>query len=72
MKYYSSQEFFEEGRKEGREEGKNSIILKMLSMNQSPEFISRCTDQSVDYIRQLANELPMTVHEDNGYKVDEK
>ena len=57
MKYYSSQ---------------NSIIRKMLLMNQSSEFISQCTDQPVDYIRQLANEIPITVHEDNGYKVDEK
>ena len=76
MKYYSSHEFFEEGRKEGRKEGENqkqnSIIRKMLAMNQSLEFISQCTDQSVDYIRQLANEMPMTVHEDNGYKVDEE
>ena len=36
MKYYSSHEFFEEGKKEGREEGEkrtqNSIIKKMLSM----------------------------------------
>ena len=80
MKYYNSHEFFEEGRKEGREdglreghedglrEGKNSIIRKMLSMNQPLEFISQCTEQPVEYIRQIAKEEPMMVHEESSYK----
>ena len=75
MKYYSSHEFFEEGRKEGREEGredglregKNSIIRKMLSMNQPLEFISQCTEQPVEYIQQIAKEEPMLVREESSY-----
>ena len=71
MKYYSSHEFFEEGKKEGREEGEkriqNSIIKKMLSMGQPLEFISECTDKPVEYIREIATEEPMLVREENTY-----
>ena len=71
MKYYSSHEFFEEGKKEGREEGEkrtqNSIIKKMLSMGQSLEFISECTDKPVEYIREIATKEPMLVREENTY-----
>ena len=75
MKYYSSHEFFEEGKKEGREEGsherqkttQNSIIKKMLSMGQPLEFISECTDKPVEYIREIAIEEPMLVREENTY-----
>lgn len=76
MKYYNSHEFFEEGRKEGREdglrEGKNSIIRKMLSMNQPLEFISQCTDKPVSYIQQIAQEEPMIVRENSDYHVSEE
>ena len=79
MKYYSSHEFFEEGKKEGLEEGReegieqgekrtqNSIIKKMLSMGQPLEFISECTDKPVEYIREIATEEPMLVREENTY-----
>ena len=67
MKYYSSHEFFEEGRKEGENQKQNSIIRKMLSMNQSPEFISQCTEQPVEYIQQIAKEEPMLVREESSY-----
>lgn len=79
MKYYSSHEFFEEGKKEGLEEGReegieqgekrtqNSIIKKMLSMGQPLEFISECTDKPVEYIREIAIEEPMLVREENTY-----
>ena len=71
MKYYSSHEFFEEGKKEGREEGEkrtqNSIIKKMLSMGQPLEFISECTDKPVEYIREIATKEPMLVREENTY-----
>ena len=71
MKYYSSHEFFEEGKKEGREEGhpriQNSIIKQMLSMGQPLEFISECTDKPVEYIREIATEEPMLVREENTY-----
>ena len=67
MKYYSSHEFFEEGRKEGENQKQNSIIRKMLSMNQSPEFISQCTEQPVEYIQQIAKEEPMLVREEPSY-----
>ena len=63
MKYYSSHEFFEEGKKEE----KNNIIKKMLSMGQSLEFISQCTGQPVDYIRQMENEEPMLVREPQSF-----
>ena len=75
MKYYSSHEFFEEGKKEGREEGEkrtqNSIIKKMLSMGQPLEFISECTDKPVEYIREIATKEPMFVREEGAYNVDE-
>ena len=83
MKYYSSHEFFEEGKKEGLEEGRvegreegieqgekriqNSIIKKMLSMGQPLEFISECTDKPVEYIREIATKEPMLVREENTY-----
>ena len=83
MKYYSSHEFFEEGKKEGLEEGRkegreegieqgekrtqNSIIKKMLSMGQPLEFISECTDKPIEYIRDIATEEPMLVREENTY-----
>lgn len=71
MKYYSSHEFFEEGKKEGREEGEirtqNSIIKKMLSMGQPLEFISECTDKPVEYIREIATKEPMLVREERAY-----
>ncbi|MBO5485417.1 MAG: PD-(D/E)XK nuclease family transposase [Eubacterium sp.] len=72
MKYYSSQEFFEEGRKEGREEGHNSVIRKMLSMGQSVEFISQCTGRSADYIQQIAQEELMLIREKTCYTQKEK
>ena len=83
MKYYSSHEFFEEGKKEGLEEGReegieqgekrtqNSIIKKMLSMGQPLEFFSECTDKPVEYIREIAIEEPMLVREEGTYSVDE-
>ena len=75
MKYYSSHEFFEEGKREGREEGEkriqNIIIKKMLSMGQPLEFISECTDKPVEYIREIATEEPMLVREEGTYSVDE-
>ena len=87
MKYYSSHEFFEEGKKEGLEEGReegrvegieqgekrtqNSIIKKMLSMGQPLEFISECTDKPIEYIRDIATEEPMLVREEGAYNVDE-
>ena len=64
MKYYNSQEFFEEGKKE--------IIRKMLSMNQPLEFISQCTDKPVSYIQQIAQEEPMIVRENSDYHVSEE
>ena len=83
MKYYSSHEFFEEGKKEGLEEGRkegreegieqgekrtqNSIIKKMLSMGQPLEFISECTDKPIEYIRDIATEEPMFVREEGAY-----
>ena len=71
MKYYSSHEFFEEGTREGREEGEkttqNSIIKKMLSMGQPLEFISECTDKPVEYIREIATKEPMSVREEGAY-----
>ena len=63
MKYYSSHEFFEEGKKEE----KNNIIKKMLSMGQPLEFISECTDKPIEYIRDIATEEPMLVREENTY-----
>ena len=73
MKYYSSHEFFEEGRKEGLKEGQreshNSIIRKMLSMNQPVEFISQCTGCPVDYIRQVAQENAVLLQEDTSYRI---
>ena len=75
MKYYSSHEFFEEGKKEGREEGEkrtqNSIIKKMLSMGQSLEFISECTDKPVEYIREIATKELLLVREEGAYNVGE-
>ena len=68
MKYYSSQEFFEEGRKEGH----NSVIRKMLSMGQSVEFISQCTGRSADYIQQIAQDGPMLVREEVYYDESKK
>ena len=68
MKYYNSQEFFEEGKKESA----NSIIRKMLSMNQPLEFISQCTDKPVSYIQQIAQEEPMIVRENSDYHVSEE
>ena len=86
MKYYSSHEFFEEGKKEGLEEGReegrvegieqgekrtqNSIIKKMLSMGQPLEFISECTDKPIEYIREIATEEPMLVREEGTYNAD--
>lgn len=67
MKYYSSHEFFEEGRKEGY----NTIILKMLSMNQPIEFISQCTGCPVDYIRQVAQENAVLLQEDTSYHISQ-
>lgn len=64
MKYYNSQEFFEEGKKE--------IIRKMLSMNQPLEFISQCTDKPVSYIQQIAQEEPLIVRENSDYHVSEE
>ena len=75
MKYYSSHEFFEEGKKEGLEEGRkegreegieqgekrtqNSIIKKNVVHGTTIEFISECTDKPVEYIREIATEEPM-------------
>ena len=67
MKYYSSHEFFEEGKKEGEIKKQDTIIKKMLSMGQPLEFISECTDKPVEYIREIATEEPMLVREENTY-----
>ena len=56
--------------REGREEGKNIIIKKMLSMGQSLEFISQCTGQPVDYIRQMEKEEPMLVREAQSFATE--
>ena len=71
MKYYSSHEFFEEGKKEGEIKKQDTIIKKMLSMGQPLEFISECTDKPVEYIREIATKEPMFVREEGAYNVDE-
>lgn len=67
MKYYSSHEFFEEGKKEGEIKKQDTIIKKMLSMGQPLEFISECTDKPVEYIREIATKEPMVVREERAY-----
>lgn len=43
----------EEGERTGKREGKREIILHMLSMNQSPETISKLTGEPLSYIKKL-------------------
>ena len=41
------------GEKRGKREGKREIILHMLSLNQSPETISKLTGEPLTYIEEL-------------------
>lgn len=43
----------EEGERTGKRDGKREIILHMLSMNQSPETISKLTGEPLSYIKKL-------------------
>ena len=44
---------FKEGREEGREEERSSIILNMLKKGMSAEVIAECVQASVEYIIEL-------------------
>lgn len=43
----------EEGERTGKREGKREIVLHMLSMNQSPETISKLTGEPLSFIKKL-------------------
>ncbi|MCH5251824.1 MAG: PD-(D/E)XK nuclease family transposase [Lachnospiraceae bacterium] len=68
MKYYSSEEFFEEGMKEQ----KNIIIRNMLKEHVEPELISRYTLQSVEYVREIEQEMLQSVHEQGNYQTQKE
>ena len=44
----------------------------MASMNQPLEFISQCTEQPVDYIRQIAQEELMMVRKESCYSEEKE
>ena len=60
------QEGHEEGKREGRREGKREIIYNMLKNKQEPEFIHSVTNQPLDVIYQIKEEMAF-VHEGEEY-----
>jgi predicted transposase/invertase (TIGR01784 family) len=57
LDYMTLQMKFDEKFEEGRQEENRQIIQNMLKKNFSAETISECTNQSLDYIRQIQEEL---------------
>ncbi len=62
----------EEGMAEGREEGIQSVIRNMLKEKQPPEFISKMTGESVNYVYQVQEEMLSAVGEKSTYGNDTK
>ncbi len=46
-----------EGFEDGLEQGIKQVICKMLRKDLSPELISQCTEQPIDYINEIKREL---------------
>ena len=67
MKYYNSEEFYQEG----IEEGKREVITNMLKEKMDEEIISRVTKRPIEYVLSVKEEMLATVHEETSYKCEE-
>lgn len=64
-------EGYEDGLEQGIEQGVRSsqyqIICNMLRNRLSPELISQCTEQSLDYVFEVEQEMRAVVREQSKY-----
>ena len=61
------EEGIEKGREQGEENSRYKIICNMLRDNQSPEIISKYTEQPLEYVYQIQHQMLQEVHEENQY-----
>ena len=79
MKYYNSEEFYQEGKadgfKEGKsdgiEEGKREVITNMLKEKMDEEIISRVTKRPIEYVLSVKEEMFAMVQEETTYNCEE-
>ena len=57
------------GRQKGVEEGKKEVICNMLRDEQSPELISKYTEEPLEYIYQVQQEMVSFAREETAYKI---
>lgn len=57
----------EEGIEQGEEKSRYKIICNMLRDSQSPEIISKYTEQPLEYVYQVQRQMLQEVHEENQY-----
>ena len=68
MKWYEIESMCrEEGREEGKKEGEYKIICNMLRDSQSPEIISKYTEQPIEYIYQIQRQMIQGEKEETKY-----
>ena len=68
MKWYEIESMCrEEGREEGKKEGEYKIICNMLRDSQSPEIISKYTEQPIEYIYQVQRQMIQGEREKTKY-----
>ena len=71
MKYYNSEEFYQEGKSDGIEEGKREVITNMLKEKMDEEIISRVTKRPIEYVLSVKEEMLAMVQEETAYKCEE-
>ena len=67
MKYYNSEEFYQEG----IEEGKREDIKNMLKEKMDEEIISRVTKRPIEYVLSVKEEMFAMVQEETTYNCEE-
>ena len=67
MKYYNSEEFYQEG----IEEGKREVITNMLKEKMDEEIISRVTKRPIEYVLSVKEEMLAMVQEETTYNCEE-
>ena len=64
---YDEEKHMRTVREEAEENSRYKIICNMLRDNQSPEIISKYTEQPLEYVYQIQHQMLQEVHEENQY-----